>query len=185
MATSIQVKRGATANVAAYTPLIGELALDTTTYKLYVGDGSTAGGKQIVASRKGITDASSAATGEIGEVLTATTSSTAVTTATALNATSLVLTPGDWDVCGVIRFDTTTAALTSLIGGLNTTSATQPSFPNCYQLMSTLNTATQQFAVPTQRINVSTNTTIYLVAYTNFTSGTVTVNGYIRARRAR
>ncbi|MGL3999860.1 hypothetical protein ACR3LR_08575 [Pantoea eucalypti] len=44
MATSIQIKRGATAKVAAYTPLNGELVLDTTKNSLVAGDGSTAGG---------------------------------------------------------------------------------------------------------------------------------------------
>lgn len=47
MAASIQVKRGTTAKVAAYTPLSGELVLDTTTNKLIAGDGSTAGGKPL------------------------------------------------------------------------------------------------------------------------------------------
>lgn len=45
--TTILVKRGATASVAAATPAAGELVLDTTTGQLYAGDGATAGGRQV------------------------------------------------------------------------------------------------------------------------------------------
>lgn len=44
MAAVLQLKRGVTAKVAAYTPLEGELLLDTTTKELRVGDGTTPGG---------------------------------------------------------------------------------------------------------------------------------------------
>lgn len=44
MATLLQLKRGVTAKVQAYTPLEGELVLDTTTKELRVGDGTTPGG---------------------------------------------------------------------------------------------------------------------------------------------
>lgn len=44
MATILQLKRGVTAQVQAYTPLEGELVLDTTTKELRVGDGTTLGG---------------------------------------------------------------------------------------------------------------------------------------------
>lgn len=44
MATVLQLKRGVTAKVQAYTPLEGELVLDTTTKELRVGDGTTPGG---------------------------------------------------------------------------------------------------------------------------------------------
>ena len=46
----LQIKRGVSANVGAYTPLSGELVLDTTTYKLKIGDGVTQGGKPIIPS---------------------------------------------------------------------------------------------------------------------------------------
>lgn len=44
MANVLQIKRGVTAKVQAYTPLDGELVLDTTTKELRVGDGTTPGG---------------------------------------------------------------------------------------------------------------------------------------------
>lgn len=45
----LQIKRGVSANVGAYTPLSGELVLDTTTYKLKIGDGVTQGGRDVSA----------------------------------------------------------------------------------------------------------------------------------------
>jgi len=47
MATTIQVKRGTTAQVAAVTPSSGEPLWDTTLKELSVGDGATAGGVKI------------------------------------------------------------------------------------------------------------------------------------------
>lgn len=67
MAASIQVKRGTTAKVAAYTPLSGELVLDTTTNKLYAGDGSTVGGKSITADAANISGIIPVANGGTGQ----------------------------------------------------------------------------------------------------------------------
>lgn len=44
---ALQLKRGVTAKVQAYTPRAGELVLDTTTSILYAGDGTTLGGKPV------------------------------------------------------------------------------------------------------------------------------------------
>lgn len=185
MATSIQVKRGTTAKVAAYTPLEGELVLDLTTRKLYAGDGSTAGGNPIVGSRKGVIDASSAAAGEIGEVITGQATAVSMTTATATTLTSLTLTPGDWDVVGVIEATASAFVLTLAIGSISTTAATNQPFPYRTRLEFASATGSQGFSVPSQRFNVSNNTTIYLVAQANFSSGTVSGSGHIRARRIR
>ncbi len=43
----LQLKRGNAAAVAAYTPKDGELIIDTTAYRLVLGDGSTLGGKAL------------------------------------------------------------------------------------------------------------------------------------------
>ena len=45
----MQLKRGSTASVSAYTPAMAELVLDTTLNQLYIGDGVTAGGYRIAA----------------------------------------------------------------------------------------------------------------------------------------
>lgn len=46
MAT-LQLKGGSTAQVAAYTPAAREVVIDTTTYRIVIGDGTTAGGKPL------------------------------------------------------------------------------------------------------------------------------------------
>lgn len=133
----------------------------------------------------GKTDASNAAAGKVGEVLTANVAATALTSATATNVASLALTAGDWDIDGTVRFNTTDATINTMQGGLSTASAAVPGFPDCYQLMVTLNPATQQFSVPRKRVNVAAGTTVYLVALAIFGSGSVTYQGSIRARRVR
>lgn len=186
MAASIQVKRGATAKVAAYTPLSGELVLDTTTNKLYAGDGSTAGGNQIVASKKGVTDGSDAATGEVGEYLSATQTSNTMTNGIVSNIASLTLTAGDWDVEGVISSYNSSAALSYFVSGLNTTSGANPAFPYVVQLTLAFSSAgVQRAATPTRRVSVSASTVIYLIAQVGFTSGSTSCDGFIRARRIR
>lgn len=185
MATSIQVKRGITSKVAAYTPLAGELVLDTTTNRLYAGDGSTAGGNPVVASKKGVTDGSSAAAGEVGQLLESSSSSVSLTAATETNLTSIILSPGSWRLFGTISIVCTASALIATQGSLSTTSGSGASFPR-----RTINTSgsqgdTQTFPLPSIVINNSTNTTIYVVAYANWTSGTATAQGYVQAERLR
>ncbi|MDT0176858.1 hypothetical protein Q9R34_12515 [Enterobacter sp. BRE11] len=184
MATSIQVKRGTTAKVAAYTPLEGELVLDLTTKKLYAGDGTTAGGNQIFGSRKGVTDGSSATAGEIGEALQNTTLTTSMVSSTAVNLSTISLTPGEWDVFGVVSIRPNSATLAQIIAGLSTSSAASPVFPN-RTVVSSSATLVQEFNTPIVRYNVTTSTTIYLVASAGFSSGTVTGDGYLKARRVR
>ncbi|MEN4830058.1 hypothetical protein [Pantoea vagans] len=185
MAASIQVKRGATAKVAAYTPLSGELVLDTTTNKLYAGDGSTAGGNQIVASRKGVTDGTDAATGELGEIISNTASGVSITTATETNLTSITLSAGDWEVEAVARADTSTAPITLIWASINTASATMAGFPYATQLSIPSSQSNQQIPTPRRRLTLTASTVIYLVAQVTFASGTVTGQGFIKARRVR
>lgn len=40
----LQIKGGTSSQVAAYTPAAREVVVDTTTYRLVIGDGSTVGG---------------------------------------------------------------------------------------------------------------------------------------------
>ncbi|MEB6223709.1 hyaluronate lyase N-terminal domain-containing protein [Pantoea anthophila] len=184
MASSVQIKRGTTAKVAAYTPLEGELVLDLTTKKLYAGDGTTVGGNQIFGSRKGVTDGSSAATGDIGEVMQSTTLTTSMTNATSINLATITLTPGDWELTGVVSIRPSSATLTQVIAGMSTTTAATPVFPN-RSVVSSSSSQVQEFNTPSVRYILSAPTTIYLVASAGFTSGTVTGDGYLKARRVR
>lgn len=184
MAASLQLKGGTTAKVAAYTPLEGELVLDLTTKKLYAGDGTTAGGNQIVASRKGVTDGSSAAAGDVGEVKSATSSSSVtLTSQTSANLVSLSLSAGDWEINGTILFSGSSPAWTSLLASINTTSATIAPFPNKFQLSMAFTSVDQAIPLIRRRLNVSSTTTVYLVGQAAFSSGTANAQGYIEARR--
>lgn len=186
MAASLQLKRGTATQVAAYTPLSGEMVLDTTTNKLYVGDGSTAGGKPIVASKSGVTDGSSGTVGNIGEEVESTSSSVSISSSgTATNLTSITLSAGDWDVCGSFQFNGS-AAITTARVSINTASATLKGFPyDCVLNVNFTASTTNMISTPIQRVNVSASTTLYLVGFCNFVSGSVTAAGFIRARRVR
>ena len=54
--TIIQIKRLTTTQRTGYTPPAGELVVDTTTDRLYRGDGTTAGGLAIRSSASGVTE---------------------------------------------------------------------------------------------------------------------------------
>ncbi len=132
----------------------------------------------------GVTDASNATAGNVGELLSNTATSVAISSATPTNVTSLVLTAGDWDLTGAVAVRPTGATVTQIIGGPSTVSVTNPSFPNRIVNNGSFTTV-QEYALPTQRFNVTTSTTVYLVVTTAFTGGTATADGFLRARRIR
>lgn len=128
--------------------------------------------------------------GSIGEVLTNSTTGTAITSGVTVNATSLSLTAGDWDVWGQALFlPVATTIVADIASGIGTTSAVLPTSPNTSYLGVTLATGTNGTTTLNPmmvRINVSTTTTVFLTAEaTSVTVSTATVNGYIFARRRR
>lgn len=62
MANTIQIKRGTTAAVSAYTGAAGELTMDTTLNQVSVHDGTTAGGHKMQTVANLVTSVSSAST---------------------------------------------------------------------------------------------------------------------------
>jgi hypothetical protein len=142
----------------------------------------------------GTTTNDNASTGYVGEYVSSSLSSVSaitLSTSTAANVTSISLTAGDWDVYGVVDFSltgTTSAFGTNgYIGGVNSSSATIGATDTYFNFAVDLTTKTGAFAfnVPTQRISVSTTTTIYLIAQATFSAGTTKAYGTIRARRMR
>jgi hypothetical protein len=132
-----------------------------------------------------------AASGYIGEVISSNLpveSAISLTTSTVTNVTSVTLTAGDWDISGqcILTF---TGTPIQIISNLNTTSATLgtagPNSP--YSSLSTTYTtgATQFVPVPTGRLNLSTTTTLYLLTFAVFPTGTSSAYGWIHARRMR
>jgi hypothetical protein len=96
------------------------------------------------------------------------------------NVTSLALTAGDWDVDGNVHVNSTASAIS--YGAISLTAATFPDFSarTCYPAM------TGDIGGPMVTLRVSTTgTTVYLVVYSAFSSGTTKADGVLRARRVR
>lgn len=131
-----------------------------------------------------------AAAGNIGEYvesLIASGSATALTTATAKNVTSISLTAGDWDVSGNVNFAATTATVTGTSGGISSTSATVPTDGSevFSGVQVTLVSENDSVTLPRKRFSLSGTTTVYLIAKSTFSAGSVSAFGQINARRAR
>lgn len=136
---------------------------------------------------KGTTLGDNANAGSVGEFISATQNPTVpLTSNVAANVTTISLTPGDWDVTGSVLFGVVTNNISFIQGGISTTSA---AFIVNQQALSTgvpLSAAAFcTVTVPTVRLNVTVNTTVYLVALASFSAGTVSAGGQIGARRVR
>lgn len=142
----------------------------------------------------GTTAGDSAAAGSIGEVLSSINlTGTLGTTGTTVNLTSLTLTPGDWDLQGEVWFTPSVGgAAIGLWAGLSLASATFPSGVALNTSRSqiilasgTFSLNTAAFALPACRVNITAATTYYFVVQGSFTSGSITVQGKMWARRVR
>lgn len=118
-------------------------------------------------------------------------SATSLTTATAKTVTSISLSPGDWDVSGVIDFKEAATTSTNLLlfgtsSNTNTLGADDTYGSLVFPTAGSVSTAGDyRNSVPIVRYNLATTTTIYLVAQANFTISTMTAYGALRARKMR
>lgn len=145
---------------------------------------------------RGTTAADNPAIGSVGETITgavAAASAVSLTTLTSVNVTSISLSAGDWDVRGNVLF---TLASTTTMGylycGINTTSATLPTGPaglagiaGAGTNATTDVTLAPAINIAPVRINVSSTTTVYLIARAKFGTSTCKAYGSIVARRRR
>lgn len=145
---------------------------------------ATSGG--FAANGTGTND--SAAAGDIGEYQTATTGAAGMTDGVALNATSVSLTAGDWDVDGVVNYapaaTTTFGYLTQGIGITSVTIGGQGTYTT-HTFEDSGGGNVIALTAPTVRISLASTTTVYLVAQAGFAVSTITASGFIRARRVR
>jgi len=137
----------------------------------------------------GTTTNNNANAGSVGEFITNTTTGTSISNLVAANATSVSLTPGDWDIEGTVNYSlgagatctfyTASVGLTSatLVGLGGSNMVTGVSWNNGLGSIT--------LASPTVRVSITSTSTVYCVADAAFTGGTCTVNGSIRARRVR
>lgn len=136
----------------------------------------------------GLTQGTAPSVGMIGEQIRATIGSGAqitVNNVTATNITSIALTPGIWDVSavGVVGSGITTGSSAEF--SISTTSATRGTAgDNAMQVPNTSNAANDNaVGLPSYRITLSANTTVYLVAFYSYTVGTGKGYGRISATR--
>lgn len=94
MAT-LQLKGGTAAQVAAYTPKAREIVVDTTNYKLVIGDGTTVGGKPLTVNAA---SAASADKWTTARTLTFTGAATGSGSVDGSANVSIALTIGDLDM---------------------------------------------------------------------------------------
>lgn len=129
-----------------------------------------------------------ASAGNVGEYSNNSTTGTSLTTSTASNATSEPLTAGDWDVQCTAQFNPAAGTVTSRVqAGVSTTSANiSVSLGAKSLIQGSLGTGLAQVvASPTVRISLASTTTVFCVVESAFTTSTMTVDGFIRARRPR
>jgi hypothetical protein len=122
-------------------------------------------------------------------------SAVSLTTATTANITSLAIPPGDWQVCAAANFIPGAAtSVSQLILGVSVTTATLPADSTKANPTSgeVKYLRTQAASIPVGEVDMSAacykvsltaTTTHYLVAQSTFTISTMTVNGFIEARR--
>lgn len=134
-----------------------------------------------------IGDASAGYMGEEIQTLVASGSAVSLTTATAANVANVSLTAGDWDVEGNVNLALGSATVTAESAGISLTSATLPTDGSeVYSAVQLIVTSeNDSITIPRKRVNVSTTTTVYLVAKATFSAGTVAAFGAITARRVR
>lgn len=135
----------------------------------------------------GTTLANNAQAGSVGEVLTASANTVNVPSAINTNVVTLSLSAGDWDIQGTIVFYPAGSTVPSaLISGLSSTSTTFGGLGTYVVTRATFATGGNEAqTTPIVRFNVSTTTTIYLVAQVSYTVSTMTADSVIFARRVR
>ena len=140
----------------------------------------------------GVTTNSNATAGSLGEyveVILSSGSAVSMTSGSTINVTSMSLTAGDWDVYGVFAGNSNGNVIGYWRAGSSTTSGAFTT-DKVSQLSPVVASAAPVFAadyiipVPENRVNVSTATTVYLVANSS-SGGTTLVYGSLMARRIR
>lgn len=141
----------------------------------------------------GGTSGACAATGNIGECKNSNIpvgSAVPLTTSTAATITSVSLTAGNWLCYGNVIYVPTGSTVAAAEGAfLNTVPAAAPTAPNAngYSYMTALSNAVGQASdgVPVGPMmqNVTSPTTVYLIAYASFSASTLSAYGYINCVR--
>ena len=115
MATQLQIRRGTSSQVAAFTGAEGEIVVNTTNDSVHVNDGSTAGGfEQARADLNNVSDAS------LNAALTGNTVSALTITTLTLGSTAITATGAEINILDGV---TATAAELNILDGVTSTAA--------------------------------------------------------------
>lgn len=127
--------------------------------------------------------------GEFVETDVPTGSAVAVTNGNTFNLGSVNLSAGDWDVsASIMTLPGTGTITTALIGSLSTTSGTLDSVERRQYLgggISSAANANLAIPLPRRRYSFAASTLVYAVANISFSVSTMSIAGFINARRAR
>jgi hypothetical protein len=177
--SNFQTAAQVTASLANYLPLAGGTLTGALT------PSQTAG---IV----GTTTNNNAAVGSVGETIVSSTAppGPAINNNTAVDLSTMSVPAGDWDVSGAVIYNSSAGStIGSVWAGISTVAATLPAGPQGYFIFggSVAVAASIACPMPAFRLSLATATTLHLVCETGYTSaaGSVTVFGFMQARRAR
>jgi hypothetical protein len=141
----------------------------------------------LTASHVGVVDGSNAAAGQIGEVISSSVlaSATAMTTTAPVDITSIILTPGDWDVWGnIVTSPAGTTTTSYLEGSISTTGPEDATAELALQVSGSAGIPLA-YPLPYKRVNITSGATAYLVGRVDFAIAAMHAGGSIYARRAR
>lgn len=136
----------------------------------------------------GTTTNDSATSGYLGELLTAGPTTIGLTSGVDANVTSLLLTPGDWDMLAFLHFGGNGATTTTeAVASMSAVSATQNGTLGQHGHWRLPATTDLHFAISIgpMRVSIAASTTYYLVAKAVFAVSTYSVEGGLYARRVR
>jgi len=151
----------------------------------------------------GIATNTAASAGNVGEVINSCIlvgSEVSLTSGTAANVTSISVTAGDWDIWGMINYDIAgTTSITALSASISDVTAALPTPPNVttnfpdgggmdfvrFSAFVPGSSTANGYPTGAVRALLSGTTTIFLVAFSNFTVSTNKAFGCITARRRR
>jgi hypothetical protein len=147
----------------------------------------------VNAPQQGVTDGSDASPGTVGEIITGTsTGNTAASnltqTGTTVAVMSITLTPGDWDLTGVLGIASVGTTMSYVLqGGASVNAGALDGLGSSITLA--VNLAQQSVdmitALPVVRYSLTVATTIYLVVLLVSSINTLSAYGTLRARRIR
>jgi hypothetical protein len=134
----------------------------------------------------------SALAGYVGEYLSTINGSNSLATGVFEDISSVSLTAGDWDVCGIVAFEATSAVTGTILrtginstAGNNTTGMVTGDTLTGTPTMPVFGVVINTITIPAFKVSVSATTTYYLKAGATFSAGGIDAYGRLSARRVR